>query len=55
MLIWKRRIRKDVPGGGACTMKHDYMDMLDWFLHKLDAIKDEPAILVCDPLQLLPQ
>jgi len=55
MLIWKRRIRKDVPGGGACTMKHDYMDMLDWFLHKLDAIKDEPAILVCDPLQLLPE
>ncbi|MFL5627620.1 MAG: hypothetical protein ACJ788_18740 [Ktedonobacteraceae bacterium] len=36
-------------------MKHDYMDMLDWFLHKLDAIKDEPAILVCDPLQLLPE
>src|SRR6266568_2362059 len=55
MLIWKRRIRKDVPGGGACTMKHDYMDMLDWFLHKLDAIKDKPVILVCDPLQLLPE
>ncbi len=44
-----------MPGGGACIMKHDYMDMLDWFLHKLDAIKDEPAILVCDPLQLLPE
>ena len=36
-------------------MKHDYMDMLEWFLHKLDAIKDEPAILVRDSLQLLPE
>src|SRR5437588_761308 len=36
-------------------MKHDYMDMLEWFLHKLDAIKDEPTILVRDPLQLLPE
>ncbi len=36
-------------------MKHDYMDVLEWFLHKLDAIKDEPAILVRDPLQLLPE
>src|SRR5436305_11822299 len=41
--------------GGACIMKHDHMDMLEWFLHKLDAIKDEPAILVRDPLQLLPE
>src|SRR6266568_6177496 len=41
--------------GGACIMKHDYMDVLEWFLHKLDAIKDEPAILVRDPLQLLPE
>ncbi len=31
------------------------MDMLEWFLHKLDAIKDEPAILVRDSLQLLPE
>ena len=36
-------------------MKHDYMDMLKWFLHKLNAIKDESAILVRDPLQLLPE
>jgi PglZ domain len=36
-------------------MKRNHMDMLEWFLHKLDAIKDESAILVRDPLQLLPE
>src|SRR5712691_9325179 len=36
-------------------MKQGYMHILEWFLHKLDAIKDEPAILVRDPLQLLPE
>ncbi len=36
-------------------MKQDYMHILNWFLHKLDAIHDEPNILVRDPLQLLPE
>ncbi len=36
-------------------MKQDYIHILNWFLHKLDAIQDEPNILVRDPLQLLPE
>ena len=44
-----------VPGGRSLHNKQDYMDLLDWFLHKLDTIKDEPTILVRDPLQLLPE
>ncbi len=36
-------------------MKQEYTHILEWFLHKLNAIEDEPAILVCDPLQLLPE
>src|SRR5258707_11125359 len=36
-------------------MKHDYLPLLDWFLHKLDTIKDEPAVLARDPLQMLPE
>lgn len=36
-------------------MRQDYLPLLDWFLHKLDTIKDEPAVLVRDPLQILPE
>src|SRR5881275_2536236 len=36
-------------------MKQDYLPLLDWFLHKLDTIKDEPAVLARDPLQMLPE
>jgi PglZ domain len=36
-------------------MSHDYMNIIDWFLHKLEVTKDKPAILVRDSLHMLPE
>ena len=36
-------------------MKQDYISIVEWFLHGLADVKDEPAVIVRDPLHLLPE
>ncbi len=36
-------------------MRQDYINIVEWFLHRLADVKDEPAVIVRDPLHLLPE
>src|SRR2546423_6740740 len=36
-------------------MKQDYISIVEWFLHRFADVKDEPAVIVRDPLHLLPE